>query len=162
MSAPKLPAPLEALVMAALGPLEKGNTYSLHNFAAVAQALNEVGISARAMWTDVAFDPEWWQRPIGIEALKVKSAITDGLGNYGWDAVIEEQRKRQEVPLPDDYCDRQGTHSVNWEGLLALQTDEEHRKNLLTKLSLARAVLQQWKIDQDTPSAAPTTRRPGL
>lgn len=158
MSTRKLPAAIEQLVSRALGPLHPDKIHSTFKLAALAKALSEVGIKANVTTCTVALDAESWALPEIIEALKIKTCITDGMGIYGWEALIEKERLR--LGLDGHYVDKQGYNSFTWDDLFKLNQD--FSSQMQKDLGQMRALVQQWKLDQQTPSARPTSRRPGL
>jgi hypothetical protein len=159
MSARKLPAAIEQLVAQALGPVADGETHSTFKLAALAKALTEAGIDSKVATCTVAFDPERWTRPEVIEALKIKTCTTDGMGAYGWDALIEKERVR--LGFDGDYVDKQGHNLSTWDDIFTIN-QANFGERMQEELDQMRAFVQQWTLDQQTPSTRPTPRRPGL
>jgi hypothetical protein len=149
---------IEALVKELLGPPDPSeDQYGAIELAATAVALSEIGIAANFGVCSVALDPEEWTRPYILNALHLRGVVYDGMDTYGWDAIFEKKRKTLKKPC-GDYVDKQYTHSVGWDFLIASNTDIGVRADMETTLNAARAVAQNWKIQRKT-SKSPAARR---
>lgn len=157
----KIPAKTAALIGELLDICAPLNLSSTFEFSVIAKALGEHGIEAKALEFTVAFDPENWQRPETVPGLQVGRVITNGRGDYGWDALIEIERKRQGIT--GDYTDRMSSYETSFDGLIGLPGQNAQVIASMTEaLERARTVLAQRTLDHTTPTVSRPGRRAGL
>lgn len=77
---------IEALVDELLSPQDEGEL-GLFRVGAAMVALNEAGIPTLLQQNTVILDPEQWERPHFLLALRVRNVVYGGNGRYGWETL---------------------------------------------------------------------------
>lgn len=77
---------IEALVDELLSPQDEGEL-GLFRVGAAMVALNEAGIPTLLQQNTVILDPEQWERPHLLLALRVRNVVYGGNGRYGWETL---------------------------------------------------------------------------
>lgn len=71
---------------ALLAPEDEGEL-GLFRTGAAMVALNEAGIPTLLQQNTVIFDPEQWERPHFLLALRIRNVVYGGHGRYGWETL---------------------------------------------------------------------------
>lgn len=159
------PVELERLVDVMLGePDERGELDSLR-VAATAKALSEAGINARMVSVNVVLDPEKWERPHVLTALRLRGTLFAGGGRRGWKPLIDDLRRAEKIP--GDYCDQGRTYNIDWDGWMAMLQNNSGANSAATEktidglhqtLERCRALVEQSLLDKRT-QAVPAQRK---